>query len=635
MPLHPRLEEVAARIRERSRDSRRAYLNRVEAGASREPHRARLSCGNLAHASAGCSPRDKDALAKGNAPNIGIVTAYNDMLSAHEPFESYPKLIRETVRTVGATAEVAGGVPAMCDGVTQGRIGMELSLFSRDVIAQATAIALTHDAFDAALCLGVCDKIVPGLLIGALAFGHLPVVFVPAGPMPTGLSNKAKVEVRERYAAGQATREELLAMEMASYHAPGTCTFYGTANSNQMLLEAMGLQLPGTSFVNPGTPLRDALTRAATVRACEITALGADYRPIGRLVDERAIVNAIVALHATGGSTNHTIHFVAVARAAGLVVTWEDYDALAGIVPLLARIYPNGAADVNQFEAAGGTTFVLRELLDAGLLFDLDTIMPGGTRAYTRTPRLGDDGALVYVDTLGESGDESILRRASNAFEATGGLRLVKGPLGQALAKTSAVKPEHRLVEAPAVVVDDPGELRERHKAGTLPRDFIAVVRYQGPRANGMPEMHSMMPLLGMLQNQGRKVALVTDGRLSGASGKVPSAIHVTPEAAIGGPIARVRDGDMMRLDSDAGRLEVLVSVDEWSARRPAANTAPAGSDLGRSLFAYNRANVGPADEGALSISVDMPMPAPARARESEYDIGGLAASAPFEMKDA
>ena len=637
MPLHPRIEEVAARIRERSRRSRRAYLDLIEASRVRGPNRGHLSCGNLAHGFAACGPGDKAALKAAQAANLGIVTAFNDMLSAHQPFETYPDRIKQAARAAGATAQVAGGVPAMCDGVTQGRVGMELSLFSRDVIAQSTAIALCHDMFDAAICLGVCDKIVPGLLIGALAFGHLPVVFVPAGPMPSGLSNKAKAEVRERYAAGQATREELLETEAASYHAPGTCTFYGTANSNQILLEAMGLQLPGASFVNPGTPLRDALTDAATTRAAAITALGDDYRPIGRLVDERAIVNAIVALLATGGSTNHTIHFVAVARAAGLVVTWEDFDALAKVVPLLARIYPNGEADVNRFHAAGGTAFLLRELLDAGLLFDLETIAAGGMRAYAQEPRLVD-GALSWVDAPAASADDAVVRPASNPFEATGGLRLVRGTLGNALAKVSAVKHQHRRVEAPAVVIDDPAELRARHKAGTLPHDFIAVVRYQGPRANGMPEMHSLMPLLGMLQNQGRQVALVTDGRLSGASGKVPSAIHVTPEAAVGGSIACVRDGDIILLDCENGRLDVRIGEDEWKTRRPAANSAPAGQDIGRALFAYSRANVGPADEGALSISCG-PMSAPSggekQRTETEYDVGRLAAYAPFEAKDA
>jgi len=633
MPLHPRIEEVAARIRERSRRSRRAYLDLIEASRVRGPNRGHLSCGNLAHGFAACGPGDKAALKAAQAANLGIVTAFNDMLSAHQPFETYPDRIKQAARAAGATAQVAGGVPAMCDGVTQGRVGMELSLFSRDVIAQSTAIALCHDMFDAAICLGVCDKIVPGLLIGALAFGHLPVVFVPAGPMPSGLSNKAKAEVRERYAAGQATREELLETEAASYHAPGTCTFYGTANSNQILLEAMGLQLPGASFVNPGTPLRDALTDAATARAAAITALGDDYRPIGRLVDERAIVNAIVALLATGGSTNHTIHFVAVARAAGLIVTWEDFDALAEVVPLLARIYPNGEADVNRFHAAGGTAFLLRELLDAGLLFDLETIAAGGMRAYAQEPRLVD-GALSWVDAPAASADDAVVRPASNPFEATGGLRLVRGTLGNALSKVSAVKPEHRKIEAPAVVVDDPAELRARHKSGTLPRDFVAVVRYQGPRANGMPEMHSLMPLLGMFQNQGRHVALVTDGRLSGASGKVPSAIHVTPEAAVGGAIARVRDGDMIKLDCEDGSLELVITEDEWNARRPAGNTAPAGQDLGRSLFAYNRSNVSPADEGALSISCGF-MPLHDQRGDDEYDIGRITAHAPFEARDA
>ena len=633
MPMHPRIEEVAARIRERSGPTRRAYIDQIEASKTREPHRKRLSCGNLAHGFAASGPADKLALKSTRAPNIGIVTAFNDMLSAHQPFETYPAIIKDAARSAGATAQVAGGVPAMCDGVTQGQIGMELSLFSRDVIAQATGIALCHDMFDSALCLGVCDKIVPGLLIGALAFGHLPVVFVPAGPMTTGLSNKKKVEVRERYAAGQATREELLEMESASYHAPGTCTFYGTANSNQILLEAMGLQLPGTSFVNPGTPLREVLTRAAAVRAAEITALGNDYRPIGRLVDERAIVNAIVALLATGGSTNHTIHFVAVARAAGLIVTWDDFDALGEAVPLLARVYPNGDADVNGFQAAGGTAFVFRELLDAGLMFDLDTIVAEGSRAYTREARLSG-ASLAYADVAAKSGDETIIRPVSNPFEATGGLRLVRGTLGNALSKVSAVKPEHRKIEAPAVVVDDPAELRARHKSGTLPRDFVAVVRYQGPRANGMPEMHSLMPLLGMFQNQGRHVALVTDGRLSGASGKVPSAIHVTPEAAVGGAIARVRDGDMIKLDCEGGSLELVITEDEWNARRPAGNTAPAGQDLGRSLFAYNRSNVSPADEGALSISCGF-MPLHDQRGDDEYDIGRITAHAPFEARDA
>lgn len=634
--LHPRIAEVTERIARRSAGSRAAYLALVDA-ARESPSRRRMSCGNLAHAYAACGDSDKSALRSGIAPNIGIVTAFNDMLSAHQPFEIYPDQIKAAARHIGATAQVAGGVPAMCDGVTQGRIGMELSLFSRDVIAQATAIALCHDMFDAVLCLGVCDKIVPGLLIGALAFGHLPVVFVPAGPMTSGIPNKTKAEVRERYASGEATREELLAVEEGSYHSAGTCTFYGTANSNQILLEAMGLQLPGTSFVNPGTPLRRALTDAAVSRAAAITALGDDFRPIGHLLDERAIVNAIVALLATGGSTNHTIHFVAIARAAGLHVTWDDFDALADVVPLLARIYPNGDADVNRFHAAGGIAFVFRELLDAGLLHDIPTIADGGLRAYTREPQLLGTG-LHYVDAASVSADERVVRGIANAFEPTGGLRLLDGNLGRALVKLSAVKPEHRRIVAPAVVVDDPAELRARHKAGNLPRDFVAVVRYQGPRANGMPEQHSLMPLLGMLQNQGRHVALVTDGRLSGASGKVLSAIHVTPEAALAGAIARLRDGDPVVIDGEAGTLEVRLDAAVWDAREPAANRAPAGNDLGRALFALNRAACGPADEGALSISCGVPLSTTGGdgvLHESEYDLGRVAAHAPFEAKDA
>jgi phosphogluconate dehydratase len=636
MTLHPGIAQVTDRIRERSRRTRAAYLAMIESSRQQGPNRSRLSCANLAHGFAACGPGDKAAIKGGIAPNIGIVTAYNDMLSAHQPFETYPAILRDAARAAGATAQVAGGVPAMCDGVTQGRVGMELSLFSRDVIAQATAIALTHDMFDAALCLGVCDKIVPGMLIGALAFGHLPTIFVPAGPMTPGLPNKAKAEVRERYAAGEATREELLEAESASYHGPGTCTFYGTANSNQVLLEAMGLQLPGTSFVNPGTPLRDALTRAAAERAAAITALGDDYRPIGRLVDERAIVNALVALMATGGSTNHTLHWVAVARAAGILIDWDDYDAISKIVPLIARVYPNGDADVNRFHAAGGIAYVFRELLDAGLMHaDIETIVPGGLRSYAQEPRLAD-GRVGYVPAIAESGDVDVVRPVSAPFEATGGLRLLTGNIGRALAKVSAVKREHRRVEAPAVVVDDPQQLRILHKENRLPRDFVAVVRYQGPRANGMPEIHVLTPLLGMMQNQGRHVALVTDGRLSGASGKVPSAIHVTPEAAMGGAIARIRDGDIILLDSDAGVLTVAVDADTFAARELASNTAPAGPDLGRLLFALNRAQATSAENGGLSIACSPPVrliddqPPP----ESEYDLGDDARIASHETRD-
>jgi phosphogluconate dehydratase len=636
MSAHPLLLDVTEAIRARSRAGRAAYLAQV-AQRRDGPARQRLSCANLAHAYAGV-PDDRPALRAGRTPNLGIVTAYNDMLSAHQPFEAYPERIRRVARALGATAQVAGGVPAMCDGVTQGRPGMDLSLFSRDVIAQATAIALTHDMFDAALCLGVCDKIVPGLLIGALAFGHLPVVFVPAGPMTPGLSNKEKAAVRERFAAGEATREELLEAESRSYHSPGTCTFYGTANSNQVLLEAMGLQLPGTSFVNPGTPLRDALTDAATARALAITALGEDFRPIGALVDERAIVNAIVALIATGGSTNHTIHWVAVARAAGIVLTWEDIDRLAQAVPLLARVYPNGAADVNRYHAAGGNGFLFRELIDAGWMHaDIPTLVDGGLRAYTRAPALVGE-TLAWTDAPVASEDVGVLRPAADPFEAQGGLRLLQGNLGRAFAKLSAVAPEHRRIRAPAVVVDNPQALNVLHAANALPRDFVAVVRFQGPRANGMPEMHSLTPLLGMMLGQGRRVALVTDGRLSGASGKVLSAIHVTPEAARGGSLARLREGDLIEIDGEAGRLVVEVDADVWNARVPAADTTPPADDLGRSLFAVSRAAVTPADEGALSISCG-PTPAPARPapeRDAEYELAGRDAElAPHEAKDA
>jgi phosphogluconate dehydratase len=631
MSLHPKLEAITARIIARSAASRAAYLAGVDAALRDGPFRSRLSCGNLAHGFAACGPTDKSRLRGGVTPNLGIITAYNDMLSAHQPFEHYPEILRETARSLGATAQVAGGVPAMCDGVTQGRGGMELSLFSRDVIAQSTAIGLSHDMFDSTVYLGVCDKIVPGLLIGALAFGHLPAVFLPAGPMTPGIPNKQKAEVRERYAAGLATREELLEVEAASYHGVGTCTFYGTANSNQTLLEAMGVQLPGASFVNPETPLRDALTRYAAQRALEISALGDDFRPLGRLIDEKAIINAVITLMATGGSTNHTIHWIAVARAAGIVLTWDDMDQLSQLIPLLARVYPNGEADVNRFAAAGGTAFVFRELMDAGLMHaDLVTVAEGGMRQYTQDPALRD-GGLTWIEGITESADREVVRGVAEPFEAQGGLRLLRGNL-------SAVKPQFRTIEAPAVVVDAPQVLNKLHAAGVLPHDFVAVVRYQGPRANGMPELHSLAPLLGLLQNQGRRVALVTDGRLSGASGKFPAAIHMTPEASRGGPLARVREGDMIRLDGEAGTLELLVDAAEFAAREPAPNTAPAAHDLGRNLFALNRRMVGPADQGAISISCG---PAAADGDtwnyDAEYELGGglAAAAAPHAEKDA
>ena len=637
MSLHPKIEAVTERIRQRSAPSRAAYLAGIDAAVRNGPNRNPLSCANLAHVFAACGEHDKSRLRGGATSNLGIITAYNDMLSAHQPYEHYPERIRSLARELGATAQVAGGVPAMCDGVTQGRGGMELSLFSRDVIAQAAAIGLSHDAFDAALYLGICDKIVPGLLIGALAFGHLPALFVPAGPMPPGIPNKKKAEVRARYAAGEATREELLEVESQSYHSAGTCTFYGTANSNQVLLEAMGVQLPGSSFINPGTPLRKALDEEAVRRVLQMTALGDDYRPLGRLIDERAIVNAIVALMATGGSTNHTIHWIAVARAAGIVLTWDDMDQISQVVPLLARVYPNGEADVNRFQAAGGVPFVFRELLDAGLMHDLTTVVPEGMRAFTREPRL-ENGVLTSAPAPGVSADESVVRTVAAPFESQGGLRLLRGNIGRGLIKLSAVKPEHRYVEAQAVVVDAPQKLNKLHAAGVLPHDFVAVVTYQGPRANGMPELHSLAPLLGMLQNQGRKVALVTDGRLSGASGKIPAAIHVTPEAARGGPIGKVRDGDIVRVDAESGTLEVLVPTEEFVARPVAANTASSAHDLGRNLFAFNRAQVGPADQGALSISCGPPSrDGGAWDYDAEYELGGdaPAALAPHSPKDA
>ena len=637
MSLHPKIQAITERIVRRSAPSRAAYLAGIDQAVRNGPNRKPLSCANLAHVFAACSDTDKARLRADATPNLGIITAYNDMLSAHQPYEHYPERIRALARSLGATAQVAGGVPAMCDGVTQGRGGMELSLFSRDVIAQAAAVGLSHDAFDAALYLGICDKIVPGLLIGALAFGHLPALFVPAGPMPAGIPNKEKAQVRERYAAGQASREELLEVEAQSYHAPGTCTFYGTANSNQVLLEAMGVQLPGSSFINPGTPLRAALDDEAVRRVLAMTALGQDYRPLGRLIDERAIVNAVVALMATGGSTNHTIHWIAVARAAGVVLTWDDMDQLSQAVPLLARVYPNGEADVNRFQAAGGVPFVFRELLDAGLMHELATVVPEGMRAFTREPRL-DHGVLASTPAAAVSADASVVRTVAAPFEVHGGLRLLRGNLGRGLIKVSAVKPEHRFVQAQAVVVDAPQKLNQLHAAGVLPRDFVAVVRYQGPRANGMPELHSLAPLLGMLQNQGRQVALVTDGRLSGASGKIPAAIHITPEAARGGAIGKLRDGDLVRLDSEAGTLEVLVDAVEFNVREVAANTSPGGHDLGRNLFAHNRAQVGPADQGALSISCGPPgNDGGDWDHDAEYELGcdAQAALAPHEAKDA
>ena len=601
MPINARIAEVTARIVRRSQDGRRRYLDRIDAAAAAGRRRGALGCANQAHAFAACAPTDKQRLQGGQTPNLAIVTAYNDMLSAHQPYERFPALIRAAAREAGATAQVAGGVPAMCDGVTQGEAGMELSLFSRDVIALATAVALSHQTFDAAVYLGVCDKIVPGLVIGALSFGHLPAVFIPAGPMTSGLSNDQKSKVRQLHAEGKATRAELLAAEMQAYHGPGTCTFYGTANTNQMLMEIMGLHLPGSSFVNPGSGLRDALTAEATRRALALTALGNSYTPVGRVLDERAFVNGIVGLHATGGSTNLTIHLIAMAAAGGVALTWDDFADIAAVTPLLARVYPNGRADVNHFHAAGGMPFLIRELLDAGLLHeDVTTVWGQGLRAYVAEPGLGHDGGLVWRSPAADSGDPAILRGATAPFQPTGGLKVLEGDLGRAVIKTSAVAPERHVIEAPARVFDSQEALQAAFKAGELTGDMVAVVRFQGPRANGMPELHKLMPPLGVLQDRGARVALVTDGRLSGASGKVPAAIHVTPEAVDGGPIALLRDGDMVRVDAPNGRLDVLVDPDEWAGRTPqTADLAGNSAGVGRELFAAFRANVGRADAGA------------------------------------
>jgi phosphogluconate dehydratase len=599
-PIHPRVREITERIEERSRPERLDYLSRMRAQAGAATTRSQLSCTNLAHGFAASPDSDKEALKQLRWPNLAIVTAYNDMLSAHQPFERYPGLIRMAAREAGATAQVAGGVPAMCDGVTQGNPGMELSLFSRDVIAMSTGIALAHGMFDAALCLGVCDKIVPGLLIGALAFGHLPTVFVPAGPMPSGMANKEKARIRKLFAEGKVGRDALLESECASYHSAGTCTFYGTANSNQMLMEVMGLHLPGSAFVSPNTPLRDALTSAAAQRAARITALGNSYLPLSVIVDPRAIVNAVVGLLATGGSTNHTLHLIAMARAAGVAIDWSDMSELSDVVPLLARIYPNGSADVNHFHAAGGMGFLIRELLNAGFLHgDVLTIMGGALHDYTREPVLVD-GTLQWRDAPLESGDRSVLRPASDPFSADGGLKLMSGNLGRSVIKVSAVKSEHRVVEAPARVFDDQSQVIKAFQAGELSRDVVVVVRFQGPRANGMPELHKLTPPLSSLQDKGFKVALVTDGRMSGASGTVPAAIHVTPECLDRGPLAKLRDGDIVRLDSYTGVLEAKVPEEVWRKRDYAtADLTSNEHGTGRELFRLFRSHAAGAEQGA------------------------------------
>jgi len=604
--LHPVLREVTARIVERSAEGRAAYEARIDAAAGTGPMRGQLACANLAHGFAASDAPAKEALRGRTKPNLAIVSSYNDMLSAHQPYRDVPEALKKAVIRAGGIAQFAGGVPAMCDGITQGRAGMQLSLYSRDVIAMSTAIALSHDMFDGALMLGVCDKIVPGLLIGALSFGHLPTVFVPAGPMASGLPNSEKARVRQLYAEGKVGRAELLDAEAASYHSAGTCTFYGTANSNQLLMEVLGLHLPGSSFVNPGTPLREALTREAAARATALTRQGGEHTPIGRIVDEKAIVNACVALLASGGSTNHTIHLVAIARAAGITLTWDDLSDLSAVVPLLTRIYPNGEADVNHFHAAGGIGFLVHTLLRAGLLHDdVRTIAGHGLWRYTTEPRLdgtGDRAGVVWEEGPKASLDTSVLRPADAPFSADGGLRMLTGPLGRAVIKTSAVASEHRVVTAPALVFEDQDELLAAFGNGDLDgRDLVAVIRYQGPAANGMPELHKLTPALGVLQDRGQRVAIVTDGRMSGASGKVPAAIHVTPEAALGGALSRVRDGDLVTVDAETGRLDLHVEPAELAAR-PATGRAPQGAEwsgTGRELFAAFRATVGTADTGA------------------------------------
>ncbi len=599
--MHPKVETVTQRVLDRSRSTRAAYLARIDRAQGQFPSRTALSCANLAHGFAGMDGRDKIAIKAQKIPNIGIVSAYNDMLSAHAPYLNFPEIIKQAARDAGGVAQFAGGVPAMCDGITQGNAGMELSLFSREVIAMSTAVALTHNMFDAALCLGICDKIVPGLLIGALQFGHLPTIFVPAGPMTSGLSNDAKAKIRQQYATGQVGRDALLEAESEAYHGHGTCTFYGTANSNQMLMEVMGLHLPGAAFVHPHTPLRDALTAQAARRVLELTADGTQYTPIGQVIDERAIVNGIVALLATGGSTNHTLHLVAIARAAGILIDWNDFDELSKAVPLLARIYPNGSADVNHYHAAGGMAFLVRELLAAGLLHDdVKTVAGPGLSRYTQEPRLLD-GTLTWVPGAEQSADPSVLRGTAEPFDPDGGLRLMQGKLGRGVIKISAVKPQHRTVKAPAIVFDSQEDVQRAFDAGELKRDFVAVVRFQGARANGMPELHRLTPLLGVMQDQGFHVALVTDGRMSGASGKVPAVIHVSPETVLGGPLGKVRTGDPIVIDAEAGILDIEVDPAEW-AGRTVAQQPPGGEHevgFGRELFGVFRKAAAPAEFGA------------------------------------
>ena len=603
---HPVLEQVTARIVARSAPTRQAYLSRTQAMAGSKVQRAQLSCTNLAHGFASMPEPAKIRLKAEERPNVAIVSSYNDMLSAHQPLGEFPAWIKEAALEAGATAQFAGGVPAMCDGVTQGQDGMELSLFSRDVIAQATAVALSHQMFDAALYLGICDKIVPGLVMGALSFGHLPAVFVPGGPMPTGIPNEEKARIRQLYAQGKIGREELLEAESKSYHSPGTCTFYGTANSNQMLMEIMGLHLPGTAFINPHTPLREALTRESARHVLRLVHQGERYTPIAQVLDERAFVNGIVGLLATGGSTNHTLHLIAMARVAGIVLTWDDFDELSAVVPLLARVYPNGQADVNGFQAAGGLALVIRGLLARGLLHDdVTTIVGQGLEDYTREPALRE-GKLVWIDGPTESLDASVVRGTAEPFLPDGGIKVLDGNMGRAVIKTSAVKAEHQVVQAPARVFHHQDDMLAAFKRGELERDFVAVLPYQGPAACGMPELHKLTPTLTVLQDRGFHVALVTDGRMSGASGKVPAAIHVCPEALKGGAIGKVRDGDMIRVDAPAGILTALVPQAEWDARTiDVPDLSRHRHGVGRDLFGNFRRNVSTAEEGACTLFAD------------------------------
>lgn len=602
------VEAVTARIIERSRKLRSAYLDAMRATMEHNPPKRRLSCGNLAHAYAACNEGDKNTIRLMQSANLSITTAYNDMLSAHQPYEHYPEFIKEVARAMGCTAQVAGGVPAMCDGVTQGQAGMELSLFSREVVAMATAVGLTHNMFDGNLFLGICDKIVPGMVIGALQFGHLPAIFVPGGPMPSGIPNKEKAKVRQQYAAGEVGEDKLLEIETKSYHSPGTCTFYGTANSNQMLVEMMGVQLAGSSFVKPGSPLRRALTQAAVEKLIACTSTAGKYRPLYEVVTEKSIVNAVVGLLATGGSTNHTLHLVAMARAAGIILTWEDMDELSRVVPLLARVYPNGEADVNQFHAAGGMSYLVHELRRGGLLNeDVVTVMGGeGLADYEKAPALNEKGDAVWETPVSSSSNTEVLRNVEKPFSPEGGLRLMQGNLGQGVIKVSAVAPQNRVVEAPCVVFETQEALIDAFKRGELDRDFVAVVRFQGPAANGMPELHKMTPPLGLLQDRGHKVALVTDGRMSGASGKVPAAIHISPEACKGGLLNKLKTGDVIRFDAEQGVLEALVDPAEFAAR-PAASLNRETQNLGRNLFGGFRDLAGPSEEGAsvFNTSID------------------------------